>query len=228
MKKHRGSNRFAAAGNQAQCCICSPIADENGTLCFKNDAGYLMAFGSAIKPDTLKVVTQPTKLKYQAGDNFDKTGLKVTAEFTDGTTRDVTKRMEQEVPGALNEETTEVTLKYAPMLTMYHNQQNTDKTMTPRVETNKPTVQIAITVGETSQKIDTIQWAYASNKLTLSGTFPTGAKLIAAAYDKTGKMTGTKVFTALGSAQITGAKIRLFLLDSAGKPICSSVTVTGA
>ena len=227
MKKHRGSNRFAAAGNQAQCCICSPIADENGTLYFKNDSGYLMAFGSAIKSDTLTVVTQPTKLQYQAGEVFDKTGLKVTAEFTDGTTRDVTKRMEQEVPGALNEETTEVTLKYAPMLTMYHNQQNTDKTMT-KADTDKPTVQIAITVGETSQKIGTIQWAYASNELTLSGEFPTGAKLIAAAYDKTGKMTGTKVFTALVSAQITGAKIRLFLLDANGKPLCSSVTVTGA
>ena len=70
--------------------------------------------------------------------------------------------------------------------------------------------------------------AYASGKRTLSGTFPSGAKLIAAAYDKTGKMTGTKVFTALVSAQITGAKIRLFLLDANGKPLCSSVTVTGA
>lgn len=219
---------FTPAGSQAQYCICSPIADENGTLYFKNDSGYLMAFGSAIKPDTLKVESHPKKLQYQAGEMFDKTGLKVTAQFTDGTTRDVTKLMEQEVSAALTEGTAAVTLKYAPKLTMYHNQQNTDKTMTPRVETNKPTVQIAITVGETSQKIDTIQWAYASNKLTLSGKFPTGAKLIAAAYDKTGKMTGTKVFTALGSAQITGAKIRLFLLDANGKPLCSSVTVTGA
>ena len=220
---------FTPAGSQAQYCICSPIADENGTLYFKNDSGYLMAFGSAIKPDTLKVESQPTKLKYQAGDNFDKTGLKVTAQFTDGTTRDVTKLMEQEVSAALTEGTPDVTLKYAPGHIMYHNEQNdADKTMTAGVESTKPTVQIAITVGETSQKIGTIQWAYASNKLTLSGEFPTGSKLIAAAYDKTGKMTGTKVFTALVSAQITGAKIRLFLLDANGKPLCSSVTVTGA
>ena len=220
---------FTPISPQAQHAICSPIADENGTLYFKNDSGYLMAFGSAIKPDTLKVVTQPTKLKYQAGEVFDKTGLKVTAEFTDGTTRDVTKLMEQEVPAALTEGTAAVTLKYAPKLTMYHNKQNdTDKTMTAGVESTKPTVQIAITVGETSQKIDTIQWAYASGKLTLSGTFPAGAKLIAASYDANGKMTGTKVFTALGSAEISGAKIRLFLLDSAGKPLCSSVTVAGA
>ena len=70
--------------------------------------------------------------------------------------------------------------------------------------------------------------AYASGKRTLSGTFPSGAKLIAASYDANGKMAGTKLFTQTGSADISGAKIRLFLLDSTGKPLCSSVTVTGA
>ena len=219
---------FTPISPQAQYAICSPIADEAGTLYFKNDSGYLMAFGSAIKPDTLKVVSQPTKLVYQAGDNFDKTGLKVTAEFTDGTTRDVTKLMEQEVLGALTEGTTEVTLKYAPTLTMYHNKQNTDKTMTAGEETDKPTVKISITVGGVSDSIGTVNWGYAANRLTLSGTFPSGAKLIAASYDETGKMTAAKVFTAIGSAEISGAKIRLFLLDSTGKPLCSSVTVTGA
>ena len=40
---------FTPAGEQAQYCICSPIVDENGTLYFKNDSGYLMAYGSAVK-----------------------------------------------------------------------------------------------------------------------------------------------------------------------------------
>ena len=219
---------FTPAGKQAQYAICSPIADENGTLYFKNDTGYLMAFGSAIVPDSLTVVSQPTKLVYQAGDTFDKTGLKVTAQFTDGTTRDVTKLMAQEVPAALTEGTPDVTLMCAPVHIMYHNKQNTDKTMTSRVETNKPTVQISITVGGVSGSMDSVNWGYAANRLTLSGTFPAGAKLIAATYDETGKMTAAKAFNALGSAEITGAKIKLFLLDSTGKPVCASVTVTGS
>lgn len=219
---------FTPAGKQAQYAICSPIADENGTLYFKNDTGYLMAFGSAIVPDSLTVVSQPTKLVYQAGEQFDKAGLKVTAQFTDGTTRDVTKLMAQEVPGELTEGTPDVTLMCAPGHIMYHNKQNTDKTMTSRVETNKPTVQISITVGGVSGSMDSVNWGYAANRLTLSGTFPAGAKLIAATYDETGKMTAAKAFNALGSAEITGAKIKLFLLDSTGKPVCASVTVTGS
>ena len=219
---------FTPAGKQAQYAICSPIADENGTLYFKNDTGYLMAFGSAIVPDSLTVVSQPTKLVYQAGDTFDKTGLKVTAQFTDGTTRDVTKLMAQEVPAALTEGTPDVTLMCAPGHIMYHNKQNADKTMTSRVETNKPTVQISITVGGVSGSMDSVNWGYAANRLTLSGTFPAGAKLIAATYDETGKMTEAKAFNALGSVEITGAKIKLFLLDSTGKPVCASVTVTGS
>lgn len=219
---------FTPAGKQAQYAICSPIADENGTLYFKNDTGYLMAFGSAIVPDSLTVVSQPTKLVYQAGEQFDKAGLKVTAQFTDGTTRDVTKLMAQEVPAALTEGTPDVTLMCAPGHIMYHNKQNTDKTMTSRVETNKPTVQISITVGGVSGSMDSVNWGYAANRLTLSGTFPAGAKLIAAMYDETGKMTAAKAFNALGSVEITGAKIKLFLLDSTGKPVCASVTVTGS
>ena len=215
---------FTPAGSQAQYCICSPIADENGTLYFKNDSGYLMAFGSAI--DELVVTKQPNKTNYKAGECFDATGLEVTAKYKNGLERDVTAQISYKTD-SLSEDDQIISLIYGSGRIMYHNKRNDDGTMTSGEETTYKT-EISITVGETSQKIDTIQWAYASNKLTLSGTFPTGAKLIAAAYDKTGKMTGTKVFTALGSAQITGAKIRLFLLDSAGKPICSSVTVTGA
>ena len=218
------------AGSQAQYCICSPIADENGTLYFKNDSGYLMAFGSAIVPDSLTVVSQPTKLVYKAGELFEKNGLQVTAQFTDGTTRDVTKLMAQEVPAALTEGTPEVTLKYAPGHIMYHNEQNdADKTMTAGVESTKPTVQIYIRVGDAGGTVyGDLNWGYASGQLTLSGAFPTGAKLIAAVYDATGRMTGTKLFTTTGSAEISGAKIKLFLLDSTGKPLCEAVTVAGA
>lgn len=44
-----------------------------------------------------------------------------------------------------------------------------------------------------------------------------------------GKMVGTKILTAEGEAELpTGAKIKLFLLDTNGKPLCPSATVKGA
>ena len=36
---------YTPEGSMAQYCICSPIADENGVIYFKNDSGYLMAVG---------------------------------------------------------------------------------------------------------------------------------------------------------------------------------------
>ena len=36
---------WTPAGAQAQYAICTPIADEYGTLYFKNDSAYLMAVG---------------------------------------------------------------------------------------------------------------------------------------------------------------------------------------
>ena len=36
---------FEPKGELAQYCICSPIADENGVIYFKNDTGNMMAVG---------------------------------------------------------------------------------------------------------------------------------------------------------------------------------------
>ena len=44
-------------GEQAQYAICSPITDSDGTLYFKNDSGYLMAFGRSI--EKIEVTTMP-------------------------------------------------------------------------------------------------------------------------------------------------------------------------
>lgn len=79
---------FTPDGNQAQYAICSPIVDEYGTIYFKNDSAYLMAVGSTI--ESLEVTQNPGKLTYQAGEVFDGTGLKVTAHYSNGTSRDVT------------------------------------------------------------------------------------------------------------------------------------------
>ena len=216
---------FTPVGSQAQYAICSPIADENGTLYFKNDSGYLMAFGSAI--DTLAVTKQPNKTHYNAGESFDAAGMTVTATYKNGLKRDVTKEISFKT-GALEEDETVISLIYGSGRIMYHNERNEDGTMTAGVVTSYQT-QVSITVGDAGGTVfGNLIWGYSSGQLTLSGTFPSGARLIAAAYDKDGRMTGTKLFTTTCSEEISGAKIKLFLLDSAGKPICEAVTAAGA
>lgn len=222
---------FTPVDPQAQYALCSPIVDENGTLYFKNDSGYLMAYGSAVKE--LKVESAPTKTHYEAGDKFDTTGLKVTATYANGVTRDVTKLMKmKDADKALTEKDKSVTLIYGLGQTMYHNSELTDKTMKPGEKTTTKEIPFAITVGSSTStgKIgESLNWSFSaqSGKLTISGTFPTGAKLIAAVYTTDGRLVGTRILTAEGETALPdGAAIKLFLLDgTTNAPLCQSETV---
>lgn len=223
---------FTPAGEQAQYCICSPIVDENGTLYFKNDSGYLMAYGSAV--ETLTVESPPTKTHYEAGEKFDTTGLKVTATYANGVTRDVTKLMKmKDTDKSLTAEDKSVTLVYCKGQTMYHNQQNTqDNTMKPGVGTTTKEISFDITVGSSTStgKIgESLNWSFSaqSGKLAISGTFPTDAKLIAAVYTADGKLVGTGILTETGEMALPdGAAIKLFLLNGmTNAPLCQSETV---
>lgn len=79
---------FTPHGEQAQYAICSPIADGEGNLYFKNDSGYLMCVGNAITK--LTVAKQPEKTVYAVGEVFDPTGLQVLAHDASGAEWDVT------------------------------------------------------------------------------------------------------------------------------------------
>ena len=222
---------FTPVDPQAQYALCSPIVDENGTLYFKNDSGYLMAYGSAV--ETLTVESPPTKTHYEAGDKFDTTGLKVTATYANGVTRDVTKLMKmKDADKALTEKDKSVTLIYGLGQTMYHNSELTDKTMKPGEKTTTKEIPFAITVGSSTStgKIgESLNWSFSaqSGKLTISGTFPTGAKLIAAVYTTDGRLVGTRILTAEGETALPdGAAIKLFLLNGmTNAPLCRSETV---
>lgn len=221
---------FTPIAPQMQYALCSPIVDENGTLYFKNDSGYLMAYGSMV--ESLSMDAAPTKTEYEANEKFDTTGLKVTATYANGVKRDVTHLMKA-ADKALTQADTSVTLVYGLGQTMYHNVQNTDKTMTPGEETASKSISIDIIVGNSTLTgtIGALDWSYSAktSKLTVSGSFPSGASLIAAVYAADGKMIGTKILTAEGETELSnGAKIKLFLLDSGGKPLCPSATVKGA
>ncbi len=79
---------FTPQGALAEYCICSPVADEYGTLYFKNDTGSMIALTSAVKE--LKIVTMPAVTKGDDGDYTAKGG-KIVAVLANGMERDVTK-----------------------------------------------------------------------------------------------------------------------------------------
>ena len=79
---------FEPAGAMAQYCICTPIIDEDGTLYFKNDSGYLFAVGSAV--EYIEVTENPDKMSYEPGEVFDPKGMEVSAYYYNGTERDIT------------------------------------------------------------------------------------------------------------------------------------------
>lgn len=101
---------FTPSGGQAQYAICSPIADSDGNLYFKNDSGYLMCVGSTITE--LTVENAPEKTVYEVGQCFAPDGLRVTARYANGVEKDVTRyiRFSQE---PLTAEDTEFTLTYS-------------------------------------------------------------------------------------------------------------------
>ena len=109
---------FTPFDKQAQYAICSPITDSDGTIYFKNDSGYLMAFGKSV--ERIEVTTPPDKTQYKAGETFDKTGMVVTATLSDGSTRDVTEMVAAPSEPLKNGET-EISLVFGSGQIMYRN-----------------------------------------------------------------------------------------------------------
>lgn len=133
---------FTPVGEQAQYAICSPICDEEGTVYFKNDSGFLMAFGSAV--DSLEVTRQPDRTTYAPGDLFDPTGMAVTAHLANGLSRDVTEFVSySEKPLTAEDTSFAITYPYV----MYHNTE-AGAEMTAGEETILPVTTLTLTFGE--------------------------------------------------------------------------------
>ena len=107
---------FTPTGDQAQYAICSPIVDEYGTIFFKNDSAYMMAFGSKI--EKIEVTKAPDKMIYSNGEAFDPAGMTVTATYANGKTRDVTDYVSFDTEWITAGKTT-VTITFPYV--MYHN-----------------------------------------------------------------------------------------------------------
>ena len=111
---------FTPKGAHAQYALCSPVADENGTLYFKNDSGYLFALGSRVR--TLEITSQPAKRSYTAGETFEADGMHVQATFADGSVRDVTDYVRYSAE-PLTEDDTEFWIEYP--FALYHDAADT-------------------------------------------------------------------------------------------------------
>ena len=217
---------FSPVGAQAQFCICSPIADENGTLYFKNDSAHLMAFGSALKGMT--VSANPKKTEYKAGEMFAPEGLAVTGEFANGVKRDVTKALSFPET-AIQEDDEAVSAAFGGALKMYHNESDGAGGMQSGITTRYAALEIPITVKSDAVpgEIGGLTWRYwpQRNTLRVTGDFG-GRTLIAACYDAGGRMIQARTLTEAGTISLAqnGAAIRLFLLKD-GTPICPAVPV---
>ena len=216
---------FTPSGAQAQYAICSPIVDENGTIYFKNDSCFLMAYGNTIK----ELEAKTTVDTYEAGKAFSMEGVTVTATLANGETRDVTAMMSAPTT-PLEAGQTEVTLTFGKGQTMYHNVPVGNAMKTEEIA--PITIDLSVRVEDPTKPIGgTLRYHYdaASGKLTATGTFESGQTLIAACYDANGRMIQVKTLTAVGEKPLPlvkdSAKIKLFLLDKDSKPVSPAVTV---
>ena len=172
---------FTPNGAQAQYAICSPIVDEEGNIYFKNDSAQLMRLSSRITE--LEVTQQPDRTTYSKDDTFDATGLKVTAHYANGATKDVSDYLKY-TTDPLTTDDTEITIginleqlvkdKLENLPENLKNQtakwqQYQDKDGKAGVEWEMPTTTVTITVEE-HHNYGEPTWSW-NNDFTASAVF---------------------------------------------------------
>ena len=217
---------FTPSGNQAQYAICSPITDRYGTIYFKNDSAYLMAFGSAI--EKLEVTQAPAKTEYVVGETFDPAGMVITAVYANGARRDVTRylRYSQEAL-TLKDDGVTFTFPYV----MYHNAENRDGTARTGEPGSKPSVKVLVTV--TTPKTDVkVDWTAGKIQIT-TGSEKQAETVLAAVYDAGGRMLSVVEarvvdgVVTLTPAQLgKGVLVKVFWQDADKAPVGEAWTVT--
>lgn len=224
---------FTPVSQHAAYAICSPIADQYGTLYFKNDSGYLMAFGSTVQELTL--TKEPSKMDYVTGDTVNLAGMQVTATLTNGLTRDITKLFTApERALTAQDAVSGLTLYPADGWGTYHNEPN-GKLMTAGVTTAWKPLTIPVRVTELTEN-GMILTDYVNQTLTLRVNPAQAATVICAQYDGAGRLVETKTVTVQAGAQnvsvrfdtapAAGGTVRCFLLGGAQTPLCAAVERT--
>ena len=224
---------FTPASKHAAYAICSPIADQYGTLYFKNDSGYLMAFGSTVKDLTL--TKEPSKMDYVTGDTLNLAGMQVTATLTNGLTRDITKLFTAPVRALTAQDAASgLTLYPADGWGTYHNKPN-GEAMNAGVTTAWKPLTIPVRVTELAED-GMVVTDHVNQTLTLRVNPAQAATVICALYDGTGRLVETKTVTVQTGAQnvsvrfdtapAAGGTVRCFLLGGGRTPLCAAVERT--
>ena len=102
-----------------------------------------MAVGSTI--ESLEITQMPAKREYQPGEVFDFTGLKVTAHFTNGTSRDVTQYLTWS-NDPLTADDTDFQLRYP--IVMYQNADQNDGSSLAGIEYAQPVAVVPLQITE--------------------------------------------------------------------------------
>ena len=139
---------FTPTGGQSQYAICSPIADEYGTVYFKNDSAHLMAFGPKIVG--LEVTGEPYRMVYQEGEAFDPSGMTVTATYANGRQRDVTDYVTI-TADPITADSRLVTISFDHV--MYHNQEDGTE-MVSGVASTTPSVTLEVRLAGVEGDVD--------------------------------------------------------------------------
>ncbi len=211
-------------GEHAQYAICSPIVDQYGTLYFKNDSGYLMAFGSVI--DHFET-TGAAKTEYREGEEFDLGDLKVEAVYRNGVRRDVTALLtpsDETMTAGLDS----VTLYVVSNQTLYHNVQSANGAeSTVGQEIVYPTLKISVHVAAAGMPEHS--YDAESGTFAVTGEIPEDQSLIVACYDENGRLTQVKVLHSAQTVKLNqdSASIRLFLTGTGERPACTSELLKG-
>ena len=82
------SEVFTPVSPLSQYCICSTIADEYGTIYYKNDSCYMMAITSKI--ESIEITQMPTAYHRNENGTWTAEGLTVAANLRNGLQRDIT------------------------------------------------------------------------------------------------------------------------------------------
>ena len=224
---------FTPASKHAAYAICSPIADQYGTLYFKNDSGYLMAFGSTVKDLTL--TKEPSKMDYVTGDTLNLAGMQVTATLTNGLTRDITKLFTAPARALTAQDAASgLTLYPADGWGTYHNEPN-GEAMNAGVTTAWKPLTISVRVTELAED-GMVVTDHVNQTLTLRVNPAQAATVICALYGGTGRLVETKTVTVQTGAQnvsvrfdtapAAGGTVRCFLLGGSQTPLCAAVERT--
>lgn len=137
--KKTAPSLFTPSGAQAQYAIADLVADENGTIYFKNDSGYIMAVGSEVE----KLVTENAKTVCKEGEAYDASDLKVYAVLKNGVKKDVTDYVTMDDTAlTADDDFVTVTYKYG----MYRDKTNDGAANTTGVAVSPVETTIGVTV----------------------------------------------------------------------------------